>query len=71
MSKIVLGRKHEVKISAVISDDNEDIKMFSLMGFRIHYPQLWYLGILNILKEKNLRKKQKQKLLHSSPTLLS
>lgn len=51
MSKIVLGSKYEVKVAAVISDDNEVLTMFLLMGLRTHCPKIWYLGILNILKE--------------------
>ena len=31
-----------------------------VMGFRIHYFKLWYLGILNILSWRSLRKQQKQ-----------
>ena len=31
-----------------------------VMGFRIHYFKLWYLGILNILSWRSLKKWQKQ-----------
>ena len=37
-----------------------EIAMEDIEGFRTCYPKIWHLGVLDILRLRNLRKWQKQ-----------